>query len=186
MIVSIIVAVGENGVIGDAGQLPWHLPDDLKRFRAITWGKPIIMGRKTFESIGRPLPGRTNIVLTHSPEYCPDGCLVASTPADALAAAAATGADEAVVIGGSAIYREFLPRCDRIYLTTVEGAFQGDTFFPEPVWNSADWEVTHEECRPADAKNPYGTRYRILSRPRSSASGVPDDRSRGRAAESAS
>src|SRR4051794_35995191 len=99
-----IVAIGEGGVIGREGRLPWHLPDDLKRFRAITWGKPIIMGRKTFDSLGRPLPGRTNIILSRSPGYRPEGCTVASSPAAALAVAASSGAEEVVVIGGSEVY----------------------------------------------------------------------------------
>src|SRR4051794_14963655 len=100
-----------DGLIGREGKLPWHLPRDLKHFRQLTWGKPIIMGRRTHESIGKPLPGRTNIVLTRREGYHADGCLVAHTADAAITLAAATGATEAMIIGGGEIYREFLPRC---------------------------------------------------------------------------
>lgn len=164
MIVSAIAAIGEGGVIGREGRLPWHLPDDLKRFRAITWGKPIIMGRRTFESLGRALPGRTNIVLTRRPDYRADGCVVAATPEDALSLADSTGAEEAVIIGGSEVYRQLLPLCDKVYLTIVEGQFEGDTFFPADALEATDWDVIHEEGRPADARNPFDIRYQILMR----------------------
>ena len=174
MIVSTIAAVGEGGVIGRAGELPWHLPDDLRRFRAITWGKPIIMGRKTFESLGRALPGRTNIILTRRAGYRAEGCEVATSPTEALSLAASSGADEVVVIGGSEVYRAFLPRCNRIYLTIVEGRFEGDTYFPDGVLDAPEWHLVHEESRPADARNPFSTRYRILVR-RPSSPSIPVD-----------
>jgi dihydrofolate reductase len=164
VIVSAIVAIGKNGVIGREGNLPWHLPDDLKRFRALTWGKPIIMGRRTFESIGRPLPGRTNIILTRQPEYRAEGCVVASSPAEAFSLAASGGAAEAVVIGGSEVFERLLPRCDTVYLTIVEGIFEGDVFFPVTPLDSPDWEVVEEQLHPADARNPFATRFRILNR----------------------
>jgi dihydrofolate reductase len=128
MKISLVVAMGKNRVIGLEGALPWHLSADLKRFRQITMGKPIIMGRKTHESIGRPLPGRKNIVLTGDPNYRAEGCVVVHSPAEALREAEG---DEAMVIGGSAVYREFLPKADRLYLTLIHREFPGDTFFPE-------------------------------------------------------
>ena len=164
MIVSAIAAIGQNGVIGHEGTLPWHLPDDLKRFRAITWGKPIIMGRRTFESLGRALPGRTNIVLTRRPDYRADGCTVADSPAEALSVAASGGATEAIVIGGSEVFRQFMPWCHKVYLTIVEGEFEGDTLFPVTLLSPPDWEVIHEERCPADGRNQFSTRYRVLKR----------------------
>jgi dihydrofolate reductase len=164
VIVSAIAAIGENGVIGREGKLPWHLPDDLKRFRALTWGKPIIMGRRTFESLGRPLPGRTNIILTRQPDYRAEGCVVASSAAEALSLAASGGAAEAVVIGGSEVFERLLPRCDRVYLTIVEGILEGDVFFPVTLLDSPDWEVVEEKHYAADARNPFPTRLRILNR----------------------
>lgn len=128
MTISLVVAMGENRVIGVEGALPWHLSTDLKRFRRITWGKPLIMGRKTHESIGRPLPGRKNIVLTGDPNYRAEGCTVVHSPEEALREAEG---EEAMVIGGSAVYREFLPKADRLYLTLIHREFAGDTFFPD-------------------------------------------------------
>jgi dihydrofolate reductase len=164
VIVSAIAAIARNGVIGHEGKLPWHLSDDLKRFRAITWGKPIIMGRRTFESLGRALPGRTNIVLTRTPEYRAAGCTVVYSPAEALSVAASGGATEAFVIGGSEVFRQFLPSCDKVYLTIVEADFEGDTFFPVTLLDPRDWEVIREECSSAGARNPFAMRYRILTR----------------------
>jgi dihydrofolate reductase len=164
LIVSAIAAIGKNGVIGRDGRLPWHLPDDLKRFRAITWGKPIIMGRKTHESLGRALPGRTNIVLTRSPAYQAAGCTVVDSPDEALVLARSSGAEEAVIIGGSEVFRQFMPLCEKVYLTIVEGDFEGDVFFPVTLVDSPDWEVVHEDFAPADARNRFASRYRILVR----------------------
>jgi dihydrofolate reductase len=158
--------MGKDGVIGREGKLPWSLPADLKRFRAITWGKPIIMGRKTHESLGRALPGRTNIILTRHEDYRATDCLIAHSPKDALALAESRGADEAVVIGGSDVFAEFLPRCERIYLTRVEGDFEGDVFFPMEILDSPEWEVVHEESCPADARNPFASRYQVYQRRR--------------------
>jgi dihydrofolate reductase len=156
--------MGRNGVIGREGRLPWALPEDLKRFRAITWGKPIIMGRKTHESLGRALPGRTNIVLTRQADYQAAGCLVAHSPEQALYLASSGGAEEAAVIGGSEVFETFLPQCKKIHLTIVEGDFEGDTFFPLGILDSPDWALVHEESRPADARNPFATRYLIYER----------------------
>ncbi|HYE36701.1 dihydrofolate reductase [Methylocaldum sp.] len=128
MKISLIVAMGENRVIGVDNRMPWHLSADLKRFKQITMGKPLIMGRKTHESIGRPLPGRKNIVLTSERQYAAPGCVVVHSLEDALNEA---DADEAMVIGGATLYEELLPKADRLYLTLVYGEFAGDTFFPE-------------------------------------------------------
>jgi dihydrofolate reductase len=164
VIVSAIAAIAENGVIGREGRLPWHLPDDLKRFRAITWGRPIIMGRRTFDSLGRALPGRTNIILTRNADYRAEGGAVVASPADALSLAAASGAEEAIVIGGADVFRQLWPWCDKLYLTTVLGDIEGDTFFPPVGLGPPDWDVVHEESRPADSRNPFDTMYRVLMR----------------------
>jgi dihydrofolate reductase len=128
MRITLIAAVAENGVIGAAGRMPWHLPADLARFRAITTGHPVIMGRRTYESIGRPLPGRTTIVLSRTPGYGAPGCIVVPSAAEALAAAG--GAAEVFIAGGAQVYRQFLPLAQRIHLTLVHAAPPGDTLFP--------------------------------------------------------
>ncbi len=141
MKISLIVAMGENRVIGADNRMPWHLSADLKRFRRITMGKPMVMGRKTHESIGGPLPGRKNIVLTSDPNYRALGCVVVHGLEEALREA--LGA-EAMVIGGSSLYRELLPRADRLYLTLIHREFPGDTFFPE--FDPGEWrEVARED-----------------------------------------
>jgi dihydrofolate reductase len=135
MIVSLIVAVSENGVIGRDGGLPWHLSSDLKLFKQATMGKPMIMGRKTFEAIGRVLPGRANIVVTRSKAAMPPGVQRAGSLEEALALAdkiaRADGQDELFVIGGGEIYRQVLPRADRVYRTEVHLSVDGDTSFPD-------------------------------------------------------
>jgi dihydrofolate reductase len=162
--VSAIAAVGKNGVIGREGKLPWVLPRDLRRFRAVTWGKPIIMGRKTHEALGRALPGRTNIILTRQTDYQAKDCLVAHTSEEALRLAELEGAEEAVVIGGSEVFAVFLPKCETIYLTTVEGDFEGDTFFPMKLLDPHHWEIVREEFWSADARNPFPARHQVLMR----------------------
>ncbi|MFT6958338.1 MAG: dihydrofolate reductase [Halieaceae bacterium] len=131
---ALIVAVAENGVIGRDNGLPWYLPDDLKYFKRVTMGKPILMGRKTFESIGRPLPGRTNIVISANPNYKADGVRVVSSLEEALARAQdiamIDGAEELMVIGGAQIYAAALPRAARVYLTEVHAEVAGDAFLP--------------------------------------------------------
>lgn len=142
MKISIIVAISANNVIGINGGLPWHLPEDLKRFREVTMGKPIIMGRVTFESIGRPLPGRENVVLTRESGYVAEGCTVVGTIEAAVELA--SEAEEIMVIGGGEIYRQFLAITDQIYLTRVQAEIKGDTTFPEI--DMSEWkEVSHEE-----------------------------------------
>lgn len=130
MKISIIVAIaGKKRVIGKKGSLPWHIPEELKRFKEITMRHPIIMGRITHESIGRVLPGRTNIVITHEPNYKVLGCIVVHSLDEALRQA--QGADEVFVIGGGQIYAEALPLADKLYLTYIDKEIEGDVFFPD-------------------------------------------------------
>ena len=141
MRMSMIVAMAQNHVIGINHQMPWHLSADLKRFREITMGKPILMGRRTYASIGRALPGRTNIVLTHDRSFHAEGCVIAHSIEASLEAA--RGADELMIIGGSALYDAFLSTAQRLYLTLIHRSFEGDTLFPAFDWNA--WEVSQEE-----------------------------------------
>lgn len=149
--ISLVVAASRNNVIGAAGQLPWHLSDDLKRFKALTMGKPIVMGRKTFESIGRALPGRQNIVITTQRDYVAEGCDVVGSPGDAVAAV--PDGSEIMVIGGGEIYLLFLPLADRIYLTRVDTVVDGDTFFP--ALDAATWQETSREEFAANDNNDH-------------------------------
>jgi dihydrofolate reductase len=149
--ISIIVAAAENGVIGAQGELPWRLSDDLRRFKAVTMGKPIVMGRKTHESIGRPLPGRQNIVITRQSGFEAAGCDVVDSKEAALAAAGE--ADEIMVIGGSQVYALFLPYAGRLYLTRVHAEVDGDAWFPELA--NEEWTLVAEEARTADERNEY-------------------------------
>lgn len=139
--VSLIVAMAENRVIGYQGKMPWHLPSELQYFKEMTLGKPIIMGRKTFESIGRPLPGRLNIVLTRQSELLPTGVKAACTPEAALDLA--QGASEVMVIGGGQVYQAFLALADCLYITHIQANYEGDAFFPE--WESSASEVTSKK-----------------------------------------
>ncbi len=129
MIISIIAAMAKNRVIGRSGAIPWHMPEDLRRFRELTMGHTIVMGRKTFENIGRPLPGRLNVILTRQPDYRAPGCRVCHFLAEALTAGA--GAEEIFICGGGEIYRESMALADRIYLTVIDREYDGDTFFPD-------------------------------------------------------
>lgn len=160
MKISIIVAASVNNVIGINGQLPWHLPEDLRRFKAITMGKPMIMGRTTFESIGRPLPGRRSIVMTRQADFAAAGCAVVPDVESALQAAGTV--DEVVVIGGGEIYRQFLPFADRIYLTRVQADIDGDTKFPE--LDMREWQVVAVEEYPAGDERDIGFDIEILDR----------------------
>jgi dihydrofolate reductase len=158
--ISLIVAASTNNVIGAAGRLPWHLSDDLKRFKSITMGKPIVMGRKTYESIGRPLPGRQNIVVTTQAGFSADACDVVSSPDAAVAAAG--DAEEIMVIGGGEIYRLFLPSAARVYLTRVNVEIDGDAFFT-PL-DASEWTETSREVGIADGNNDHDVSYLIYSR----------------------
>ena len=158
--ISLIVAAAENNVIGRDGGMPWHLRADLARFKSLTMGKPVVMGRRTFESIGKPLPGRRNIVVTSRAGFVAPGCEVVGSIDDALAAAGDAG--EIMVIGGADLYRQVLPRADRIYLTRVHVECDGDVRFPEldPDQWCAAGEATHE----ADDTNDYGFTTMTLDR----------------------
>ncbi|WP_161967184.1 dihydrofolate reductase [Fimbriiglobus ruber] len=162
------MASDRTGLIGTDTGLPWHLPGDLRRFRAVTMGKPIVMGRKTRDSIGRALPGRFNIVLTHNPDYRADDTCVVNTPAAAITQAVEelkrTGGNEVMVIGGAEIYRVFFPRADRVYLTLVDGEFAGTTRFPTEKFAHYPFTATSETVFPADEKNAHACRILILDR----------------------
>ncbi|MDE0154332.1 MAG: type 3 dihydrofolate reductase [Gammaproteobacteria bacterium] len=160
MIISLIVAMDRRGVIGAGGALPWRLSDDLKQFKAVTMGKPLIMGRKTHESIGRPLPGRRNIVLTRQRDYEAPGCVVCHDVESALAACA--GFEEVMVMGGASLYELFLPRAGRIYLTRVEAEVNGDTHFP-PFDESA-WNEIERRDHQADERNEYPCSFLVLEK----------------------
>ena len=158
--ISIIVAASTNNVIGMDGELPWKISDDLKRFKALTMGKPIVMGRLTWESIGRPLPGRQNIVITRQADFLADGCDVVASPAAALASAG--DAPEIMIIGGSQIYDLFLPKAGRLHITRVHTEIDGDAFFPEI--SDADWELVSVEAYEACDKNEFAFDFRTYER----------------------
>ncbi|MDA7589809.1 dihydrofolate reductase [Porticoccaceae bacterium] len=164
MKISLIVAVSRNGAIGLNNQLPWYLPEDLKYFKSVTMGKPLIMGRKTFDSIGRPLPGRANIVLTRDPQWTSDGVKVVQSVEQALVAGEiaceAADVDEIMVIGGEQIYRMTIDLADRIYLTQVDTDAEGDAFFPDIDLNN--WSQTRVKLPEIIDKHPY--RFLVLDR----------------------
>ncbi len=162
MKISVIAAAGENGAIGAGGKIPWDLPADLKHFREITAGHPVVMGRKTFESIGRPLPKRTNIVVTTDADYRAEGCAVAHSLEEAFRLAeGAPGADECFVIGGAQIYTLALPAAQKIYLTKVHGTFDGDAFFPK--LDEKEWQLVDTKPHKKDEKNPFDYDYLTFS-----------------------
>jgi dihydrofolate reductase len=169
----IVVAVSENDVIGRRNALPWRLPADLRRFKALTLGKPILMGRRTYESIGRALPGRTNIVLSRSRDFAPVDCMVAPTLEAALEAAA--GSAPVMVIGGAEVYRQALPWVARIHLTLVHAHIEdGDAFFE--AWRSPQWRESGRERHEADEKNAFA--YSFLTLDRTGSSGSRDSTAR--------
>lgn len=158
---SLIVAMDKNRLIGDDNKLPWHLSEDLKRFKSLTMSKPIIMGRKTFESIGKPLPGRRNIIVTRNPAYCVEGCECVDDLTQAIQLT--QDAEEAVVIGGVQIYKLALPLVDRIYITLIDYEFSGDAWFPE--YNTECWGIVSSETHThvASAES-YNYRFNVLER----------------------
>jgi dihydrofolate reductase len=158
--ISIIVAVSENGAIGSDNRLPWHLPDDLKRFKALSLGKPVVMGRRTFDSIGRPLPGRSNIVISRRSGLALEGVLVVHSLDAAFAAAGPV--PEIVVIGGAEIFRQALPRTSTIHLTRVHASVAGDVFFPE--LDPAEWREAAVEHHAADERHQYAFSFVTLQR----------------------
>nr|AIA11423.1 Dihydrofolate reductase [uncultured bacterium] len=154
--VSLLVAYAHNGVIGKDNDLPWYLPADLKRFKELTTGKTVVMGRKTFDSIitrnGKPLPNRTNVVITRDPSYHAEGAEVVHTIQDAL-----TGSDEVFVIGGAEIFKQALPLADQIYATEIDADIEGDVYFPEI--DKSVWRQAARESHQADEKNRYNYSY---------------------------
>ena len=159
-LISLIVAMAQNGVIGRDNSLPWRLPEDLKRFRSFTLGKPILMGRKTFESIGRPLPERTNLVLTRDRGWFAHGVVVVHSLVEALVQAGASA--ELVAIGGAEIYRLLLPLARRMYLTHVHADVPGDITFPE--FDSTQWADLEYSSQPADEEHAYPLTFMTLER----------------------
>jgi dihydrofolate reductase len=158
--ISLLVAASENGVIGRDNAMPWHLPDDLKHFKALTLSKPVLMGRKTFDSIGRPLPGRTNLVLTRTAGWSVPGVTV--VPDLDAAIRAAGSAPELVVAGGAQVYVLALPRATRIYLTRIHAVIAGDTRLPEIA--ETEWRETSRELHPIDTRHPYAMSFVTLER----------------------
>ena len=162
MTISLVVAASSNNVIGRDGGLPWHLPDDLRQFKRLTTGKPVIMGRTTFESIGKPLPDRHNIVMTRDPDFAADGCDIVSSISEALDLV--DESEEAMIIGGGQVYLDFLPLADRIYLTRVQADVEGDTHFPDI--DEAEWRLVSSEHHAADDEHRYAFDVMVFERRR--------------------
>lgn len=160
MIISLIAAMDRRRLIGVENRLPWHLPADLRHFKQVTMGKPILMGRKTFGSLGRPLPGRHNIIVTREPGFVADGCTVVRSVDEALAAGSRH--PEVMVIGGASFYAQLLPRTQRMYFTLVDGEFEGDTFFPR--YDPTQWREIERRDFDADEENPYPYSFVVLAR----------------------
>jgi dihydrofolate reductase len=162
MKLSLLLAVSENNVIGRDNKLPWHLPDDLKYFKNLTWGMPILMGRKTFDSIGKPLPGRKSIVVTRNRDWQHEGVEIVYSINDAVNKAGNFGAKEIFVIGGAEIFSEALPAANKIYLTRIHQEFEGDVFF-SPI-NHHEWRLISSRFCTADEKNAYDHTYQVWER----------------------
>ena len=158
--ISMIAAMSRNRVIGINNQLPWRMPADIEHFRSLTSGKPVIMGRKTFESIGKALPGRMNIVVTKDRKFSAAGVIAVHSVDDAVKKANEN--KEIFVIGGASIYEQFLPKADRMYLTLIDGEFEGDAFFPK--FNPGEWMEIQSERHAADKDNPYDYVFVTLER----------------------
>ena len=162
MILSLIVAVSSNNVIGKENKLPWHLPNDLKYFKNTTWAMPIIMGRKTYESIGKPLPGRTNIVISRNTEWNADGTFSVQTLEQAIELSNQLQVKELFIIGGAEIFNTSLPLAKRIYLTRIHQDFDGDVFFPNV--NEENWKmISNRDCQP-DEKNAFAHSFQVWER----------------------
>jgi dihydrofolate reductase len=159
MIISLVVAAAGNNAIGKDNQLLWHLPNDLKFFKNITWGMVVIMGRKTFEAVNKPLPGRINIVITRQPGWTAEGTITASDLTDALGKAKATNCKEIFVIGGGEIYKQSMAIANKIYITRVHASLEGDTFFP--VIGEDKWTLTSNEDFETDAKHAYAYSFQV-------------------------
>lgn len=162
MIISLIVALDEQRGIGVDGHLPWHLSADLQRFKSLTMGHHLIMGRKTYESIGRPLPGRTTIIVSRNPSYQPEGCMVARSLETAIEFARFDQEDEVFVIGGGDLFDQAIDMADRIYLTQVHASLEADVYFPE--YSPKEWQERESAYFEADEKNEYPSTFKILER----------------------
>lgn len=160
MTTSIIAALANNNIIGNNNQLPWRLPADLRYFKAKTIGKPIVMGRKTYESLGKPLKDRRNIVVTRDLSFIAAGCEIVNSIEEALQLT--QNVEETMIIGGATIYAAALPYSNRMYLTFIHQDFQGDTYFPQ--WNNNEWREIQREEHAADTENPYAYSFVILER----------------------
>jgi len=159
-VVSIIVAMDRNRLIGGDGRLPWHLPADLRHFKQTTRGKPVVMGRKTYESIGKPLPDRTNIVVTRDNDYQAPGCITSSSLGEAIQSAG--NVKELMIIGGADLYRQAFPRATRLYLTRIDAEFEGDTWFPD--FDVNEWKVTAKSDHEVDDRNRIPYSFATLER----------------------
>jgi len=159
MIISMIAAMANDRIIGKDNQMPWHLPADFAWFKRCTLGKPVIMGRKTYESIGRPLPGRQNIVISRDPSLNIEGVKVTTSIEEAIKLAG--DVEEVMIIGGGSVYATCLPKADRLYVTYIEADIEGDTQFPD--WGDG-WQESHSETFSADEKNAYDMKFVILER----------------------
>ncbi len=162
MTISLVVAAASNNAIGKDGKMPWHLPNDMKHFKNVTWGMPVVMGRKTFDSLGKALPGRKNIVITRQPGWKADNTVAVKNIEDALFVAKETDAKEVMVIGGGEIYKALFDKAQRIYLTRVEAEPEGDTFFP--VLTQGQWHLVSQKNHEADEKNAYNYSFQVWER----------------------
>lgn len=162
MIISLVVAAANNNAIGKDGTMPWHLPNDLKHFKNVTWGMPVVMGRKTFDSLGKALPGRKNIVITRQADWKAENAVSVSSIEDALFLAGETDAREVMVIGGGEIYRTVFAKAKRIYLTRVEAEPEADTFFP--AVDPKEWRLVSQKNYEADEKNDYNYSFQVWER----------------------
>jgi dihydrofolate reductase len=160
--ISFIVAAAENNVIGKDNQLPWHLPSDMKYFKNQTWGMTVIMGRKSLESLGKPLQGRKNIVVTRNKDWKQEGTEVAHSINQAIDLAKETGVNEIFIIGGAEIFKEAMPFANRIYLTRIHHHFDGDAYFPEV--SDAEWNLVQSRFCNADEKNQYPHTFQVWER----------------------
>lgn len=160
MIKSIIVAKGENNVIGKDNDLIWHMPADLKHFKNTTMGHYIIMGRKTFEAMKKPLPGRTTIIITRNKDYKAEGCIIVHNLEDAFKVGKENKQEEVFILGGAEIYKQTINLADKIYLTEIKESFEGDAFFP--CIDYSTWNEAKREEFPADEKNPYPYAFVLL------------------------
>src|SRR5258706_9386132 len=162
MTISFIVAVSENNVIGEDNKLPWHLPSDMKYFKKKTWAMPVVMGRKTFEALGKPVEGRTNIVITRQTDWKAGGVEIKHSIEQAIVEATKLDAKEIFIIGGAEIFSAALPSADRIYFTLIHHNFEGDAFFPE--LKQEEWKLASKKDHEADEKNKYAHSFQVWER----------------------